>query len=186
MHVLRIRPGANDVVVLVCRAFTTLVCACVHRCFSGWMTPVSQYIHNDQRRVDHNIHASVLDALCMISCEPQCDFSLPSYAGSLLLLCLCLIGCIWKMTHLSLCIMQAHSSAQKAAMISGTAHLRVLKTKEDTDWALQADTFQQAVQQDLEAGLVPFYLFTTAGTTSTATVDDLRGLSTVARQHNIW
>ena len=83
-------------------------------------------------------------------------------------------------------VVQAHSSAKKAAMISGTTHLRVLKTEESADWALQADTFQQAMQQDLEDGLIPFYLFTTAGTTSTATVDDLRGLSTIARQHNIW
>ena len=71
-------------------------------------------------------------------------------------------------------------------MIAGVPHLRILKTAESDDWALQADTFQQAIQQDLQEGLIPFYLCATVGTTSTATVDDLRGLGTVANQHDIW
>ena len=82
--------------------------------------------------------------------------------------------------------MQAHSSVTKATMIAGVTHMRVLKTEESTAWALQAPTLQQAVQEDLESGLIPFYLFVTVGTTSTATVDDLRGLGAVAQQHNIW
>lgn len=82
--------------------------------------------------------------------------------------------------------MQAHSSVTKATMIAGVTHLRVLKTEESTAWALQAPTLQHAVQEDLESGLIPFYLFVTVGTTSTATVDDLRGLGAVAQQHNIW
>jgi len=81
---------------------------------------------------------------------------------------------------------QAHSSCKKATMIAGITNLRVLKTEESAAWALQADTLQQAIEQDLQAGLVPFYVFATAGTTSTATVDDLRGLATVSKPHNIW
>ena len=38
----------------------------------------------------------------------------------------------------------------------------------------------------MKEGLIPFYLCATIGTTSTATVDDGKGLATVARQHNIW
>lgn len=71
-------------------------------------------------------------------------------------------------------------------MIAGVTHLRVLKTEEASAWSLQADTLQEAIQQDLKDGLIPFYLFATAGTTSTGTVDDLRGLATVSRPHNIW
>ncbi len=81
---------------------------------------------------------------------------------------------------------QAHSSCKKATMIAGITNLRVLKTEESAAWALQADTLQQAIEQDLQAGLIPFYVFATAGTTSTATVDDLRGLATVSKPHNIW
>ena len=71
-------------------------------------------------------------------------------------------------------------------MIAGITNLRILKTEESKAWALQADTLQQAIEQDLQAGLIPFYVFATAGTTSTATVDDLRGLATVSKPHNIW
>lgn len=81
---------------------------------------------------------------------------------------------------------QAHSSCKKAIMIAGIANLRILKTEESAAWALQADTLQQAIEQDLQAGLIPFYVFATAGTTSTATVDDLRGLAAVSKPHNIW
>ena len=81
---------------------------------------------------------------------------------------------------------QAHSSVKKATMIAGVTHLRILKTDESDDWALQAATLQQAVQQDIQSGLVPFYLCATVGTTSTATVDDLKGLGAVSKQHNIW
>lgn len=71
-------------------------------------------------------------------------------------------------------------------MITGVTHLRVLKTAESDDWALQTGSLQHAVQQDIDQGLIPFYLCATVGTTSTATVDDLRGLGTVAKEHNIW
>lgn len=71
-------------------------------------------------------------------------------------------------------------------MIAGVTHLHVVKTAESDDWALQAGSLQQAAQQDLDQGLIPFYLCATVGTTSTATVDDLRGLGTVAKEHNIW
>ncbi|KAL3137675.1 hypothetical protein ABBQ38_004950 [Trebouxia sp. C0009 RCD-2024] len=81
---------------------------------------------------------------------------------------------------------QAHSSVKKATMIAGVTHLRALKTEEADEWALQAATLQQAVRQDLQEGLIPFYLCATVGTTSTATVDDLRGLGTVSKQHNVW
>ena len=83
-------------------------------------------------------------------------------------------------------IPQAHSSVKKATMIAGVTHLRVLKTEEAHHWALQAAPLQQAVREDLQEGLIPFYLCATVGTTSTATVDDLRGLSTVSKQHDIW
>lgn len=71
-------------------------------------------------------------------------------------------------------------------MIGGVTHLRILNTVESDDWALQGATLQQAVQQDIDQGLIPFYLCATVGTTSTATVDDLRGLGTVSKKHNIW
>ena len=47
-------------------------------------------------------------------------------------------------------------------------------------------SIQEAVAQDLKDGLIPFYLMATIGTTSTATVDDVKGLATFCRQHNIW
>lgn len=86
----------------------------------------------------------------------------------------------------AVCRSQAHSSVKKATMIAGVTHLRLLKTAESDEWALQANTLEKAVQQDIEQGLIPFYLCGTIGTTSTATVDDLRGLGTVSKKHNIW
>lgn len=82
--------------------------------------------------------------------------------------------------------MQAHSSVKKACMIAGISNTRTLPTTAQSSWALQPGTLQHAIEQDLQAGLLPAFLCATVGTTSTAAVDPVRQLGEVARQHNIW
>eukprot|EP00208_Stichococcus_sp_RCC1054_P005457 CAMPEP_0206146194 /NCGR_PEP_ID=MMETSP1473-20131121/29683_1 /ASSEMBLY_ACC=CAM_ASM_001109 /TAXON_ID=1461547 /ORGANISM="Stichococcus sp, Strain RCC1054" /LENGTH=524 /DNA_ID=CAMNT_0053542663 /DNA_START=1063 /DNA_END=2637 /DNA_ORIENTATION=+ len=81
---------------------------------------------------------------------------------------------------------QAHSSVQKACMISGTAHCRTLRTNAAHHWALQADTLEAAIEEDLAAGLIPSFVTATIGTTSTCTVDDIPALAAVCQKHGIW
>jgi len=81
---------------------------------------------------------------------------------------------------------QTHAAAAKAWRILGfePAHLRVLAS--DDRFRLAAEPVAAAIARDREAGLVPFAVIGTAGTTSTGAVDDLAGLADLARREELW
>ena len=74
---------------------------------------------------------------------------------------------------------QTHSCFQKACLIQGLQHVRILPTTAAADWALQPEVLEAAVQQDIEAGLIPFYAVATVGTTSSCAVDPLDRIAAV-------
>lgn len=61
----------------------------------------------------------------------------------------------------------------------------LLLTERDA-WALSPETLASAVQSDLQAGLIPFFLCANVGTTSTCAVDPLDKLGAVTQQYDIW
>jgi aromatic-L-amino-acid decarboxylase len=79
---------------------------------------------------------------------------------------------------------QAHSSVVKAAMIMGLisgpedrSHLRLIDV--DQTYAMRADLLEQAMGRDLAAGLTPFYVCATVGTTSSTAVDPVAAIAAV-------
>ncbi|CAN7047448.1 unnamed protein product [Brassica rapa subsp. trilocularis] len=83
---------------------------------------------------------------------------------------------------------QTHSSLLKACQIAGI-HLencRMLKTDSSTNYALRPESLQEAVSGDLEAGLIPFFLCGTVGTTSSTAVDPLAELGMIAKSNEMW
>jgi len=70
------------------------------------------------------------------------------------------------------CTEQTHSSAKKAALILGLP-CRVLPVHRSDAYALRGATLRDAIAQDTQAGLVPFYLVATYGTTNTCAIDCL-------------
>ncbi|XP_010470706.1 PREDICTED: tyrosine decarboxylase 1-like isoform X2 [Camelina sativa] len=83
---------------------------------------------------------------------------------------------------------QTHSALQKTCQIAGIypANFRVLETDASTNYAMRPELLQEAVSQDLEAGLIPFFLCATVGTTSSTAVDPLAELGTIANKNGIW
>ncbi len=81
---------------------------------------------------------------------------------------------------------QTHSCMQKACMVSGTPHVRLLPARAGRDWALDPADLEAAVESDVAAGLIPFYLVATFGTTSSCAVDPLRPLGELAARHGMW
>ncbi len=82
---------------------------------------------------------------------------------------------------------QAHSSITKAAMILGLAasptdrrRLRLLPT--GPDHAMDPAALERAVREDLAAGLVPFFVAATVGTTGSTAVDPLPAIAEVVRR----
>jgi glutamate/tyrosine decarboxylase-like PLP-dependent enzyme len=81
---------------------------------------------------------------------------------------------------------QAHSAVARAAWIAGISrgNVRVLPT--DERWRLRADTVRDAVAADQEAGLIPFCVVASAGTTNTGAIDDLPGIAELCGRESLW
>jgi len=81
---------------------------------------------------------------------------------------------------------QAHSSMEKDMRIGGlgAANLRAIDV--DESFALKPAALESAILRDKEAGLKPFFVLATIGTTSTTGLDPLRAMGEICRRHGLW
>jgi len=81
---------------------------------------------------------------------------------------------------------QAHSSLEKAAMIGGIGlnNLRLLDV--DENFAIRPQALRLEVEKDRQAGLVPFFVCGTVGTTSSNAMDPLPEIAAICREHDLW
>ncbi|KOB77527.1 Aromatic amino acid decarboxylase [Operophtera brumata] len=82
------------------------------------------------------------------------------------------------------CSKEAHSCVEKAAMIC-FVKLRILQPDEHA--SLRGETLKEAMDEDEEAGRVPFFVATTLGTTSCCSYDNLPEIGRVVRKFpSVW
>lgn len=81
---------------------------------------------------------------------------------------------------------QAHSAAARAAWIAGISRANVRVLPADDAGRLHPSVVRAAVAADRAAGLVPFLVVATAGSTSTGAVDDLSGLADLCTRESLW
>lgn len=81
---------------------------------------------------------------------------------------------------------QTHHCVDKALRISGLAETQVRQVALDDRWRMRADAFAEAVEADIAAGLRPWLVVATAGTTDTGAVDPLADVADVADAHDLW
>ncbi|XP_063222969.1 histidine decarboxylase-like [Bacillus rossius redtenbacheri] len=81
------------------------------------------------------------------------------------------------------CSDQAHSSVTKACRISS---VRLHTVQSDEQFCLRGSKLATAIQMDREAGLIPFYLCATLGTTFSCSFDNLEELGPICMKENIW
>lgn len=81
---------------------------------------------------------------------------------------------------------QAHSSIEKAAMISGVGreNLRLIEVNEHFE--MKPEVLHRAIEQDVAAGRRPFFACATVGTTSSNAIDPVRAIGEVCRERKIW
>ena len=76
---------------------------------------------------------------------------------------------------------QAHHSVLKAALFAGILPERVRALPTDSMFRLRVSALEEAIHEDLRAGLLPFFVVANAGTTNTGAVDDLPAIARVVR-----
>lgn len=81
---------------------------------------------------------------------------------------------------------QAHHSIAKAVHISGlgTAVQHTIPT--DSHYRMDPDALEQTILQDKQAGLRPWLVIASAGTTNVGAVDPLTAVGNIAQQHDLW
>jgi aromatic-L-amino-acid/L-tryptophan decarboxylase len=81
---------------------------------------------------------------------------------------------------------QAHSSIEKAIRIAGigAANLRLIDV--DSDFAMRQDVLASQIKQDKNAGLAPFFVCATVGTTSSNAIDPVARIGQICNRHGIW
>jgi aromatic-L-amino-acid decarboxylase len=83
---------------------------------------------------------------------------------------------------------QAHSSIEKAMMIAGLGrnNLRLIDAPAHHNYAMDVGALQRAIEADIKADLLPFFVCATVGTTSSNAIDPVRAIGGVARRHHLW
>ncbi|MDH3290548.1 MAG: pyridoxal-dependent decarboxylase [Gemmatimonadota bacterium] len=81
---------------------------------------------------------------------------------------------------------QAHSSVEKAIAIAGVGKDRLRLIEVDDHFAMRPDMLERAIRADLDAGLTPFFVCATVGTTSVTAIDPVAAIGTICRHHGLW
>jgi aromatic-L-amino-acid decarboxylase len=81
---------------------------------------------------------------------------------------------------------QAHHSVLKAAKLAGVMPDRVRAIPSDERFRLRVDLLGDAIEADRRAGLTPFAVVSSAGTTNTGAVDPLEAIADVCAREGLW
>jgi aromatic-L-amino-acid decarboxylase len=84
------------------------------------------------------------------------------------------------------CSEQAHSSIEKGAIAIGIGQQHVRKIPVDDEFRMRSDALEAAVEADTAAGLRPFCVVATVGTTSTTSIDPVPAIADIAARHGLW
>jgi len=81
---------------------------------------------------------------------------------------------------------QTHSSVEKAIKIAGIGKNNLRLIEVDESLSMIPEQLKKAVEQDLQQGLIPFFVCATVGTTSTNAIDPLTEIGQICQDHQLW
>jgi aromatic-L-amino-acid decarboxylase len=79
-----------------------------------------------------------------------------------------------------------HSSLEKAIRIAGIGVENLHIVDVDSRWAMRAEVLEQRIRSDREAGMNPFFVCATVGTTSSNAIDPVRAIGEICTREGIW
>ena len=84
------------------------------------------------------------------------------------------------------CSTQTHSSTEKAAKIAGIGSDNLRNIEVDQNFAMRVPALALQIEADVKAGLLPFFVCTTVGSTSSLAIDPVKDIAKVCGDHKIW
>ena len=84
------------------------------------------------------------------------------------------------------CSTEAHSSIEKAVMMSGMGRKNLIKIPVDEALAMITEKLREAIYKDKEDGLVPLFVVAATGTTGTLAIDPLQPIADLCCKEKIW
>jgi aromatic-L-amino-acid decarboxylase len=84
------------------------------------------------------------------------------------------------------CSEETHSSLDKAVSIAGIGRARLRKIATDERLAMRVDVLAQTIAADRAAGLTPFFVCATLGTTSSLAIDPVAAIAALCREQDLW
>jgi aromatic-L-amino-acid/L-tryptophan decarboxylase len=81
---------------------------------------------------------------------------------------------------------QTHSSLEKAIKIAGIGYENIRLIDVDVKFAMRTDLLKKQIENDRKAGLIPFLVCATIGTTSSNAMDPIRKVGEICKDENIW
>jgi aromatic-L-amino-acid/L-tryptophan decarboxylase len=81
---------------------------------------------------------------------------------------------------------EAHSSIEKAGIVLGVGQAGLRKIGVDSEFRMDVEQLEQALQEDSVAGWLPFAVVATVGTTSTTSVDPVSQIADVCERYGLW
>ncbi len=84
------------------------------------------------------------------------------------------------------CSEQAHSSIDKAAITLGIGLEGIKKIPVDENFRMIPEQLQNAIDEDIKNGRLPFCVVATVGTTATTSIDPVKEIGMICRNNNIW
>jgi aromatic-L-amino-acid/L-tryptophan decarboxylase len=81
---------------------------------------------------------------------------------------------------------EAHSSIDKAGIVLGVGQAGLRKIGVDSEFRMDVAELERAIQEDIAAGVRPFAVVATVGTTSTTSVDPVPQIADVCERYGLW
>ena len=81
---------------------------------------------------------------------------------------------------------EAHSSVDKAGIVLGVGQEGLRKIGVDGEFRLDVGQLEQAIQEDIKDGWLPFAVVATVGTTSTTSIDPVPQIADVCERYGLW
>ena len=81
---------------------------------------------------------------------------------------------------------EAHSSVEKAGIVLGVGQEGLRKIGVDDEFRMDATRLEQAIEEDIATGWLPFAVVATVGTTSTTSVDPVPQIADICARYGLW